>query len=239
MPVFNNPFPANITAFISDRTVDFTLNKNNPDLTKKQRELLLNQLGFDLPEPRPILQVHSDKIVIVDEDSLKKRPVLHKADGLITRIPGQPLVIRTADCLPVLMYDPENKGIGLIHVGRRGAANNILREAVSQMKAEWQTKTKAIKVCLGPAIRSCCYKVGEEFQEHFPEDLTVKDGRYYLDLIQVCKSQLVDLGLQDKSILDRGICTCCDKSYFSYRREGESAGRMISLMMLREGQTKK
>jgi YfiH family protein len=235
MPVFNSSFPANITAFTSDRTVDFTLNKINPDLTTTQRSLLLSRLGFEVPEPAPILQVHGDQVITVDEDFLKKRPVLPEADGLMTRIPGHPLTVRTADCLPVFMYDPACRGISLIHVGHRGAAKNILREAVTQMKTEWRTETKAIKVFWGPSIRSCCYEVGEEFQERFPEDLIVKDGRYYLELVQACKKQLTSLGLQEENMTDCGICTCCDSNYFSYRREGETAGRMISLIMLREG----
>lgn len=233
--VSNSTFPTNIIAFTSDRTVDFTLSQSESSFNNEQREFLSSRLNFVLPEPVSIVQVHGRRVVTADSDFLRKRSVLEEADGVITKIPNVALSVRTADCLPVFMYDPVQKGIGLIHVGRRGAEKNILQEAVEQMKAEWKTDPKTIKAFLGPAIRSCCYEVEREFQEYFLEDLTVNDGRYYLDLIQACKKKLTGLGLQDKNIIDCGICTCCDKNYFSYRREGENAGRMISLMMLKEG----
>ena len=235
MTVSNSIFPANIIAFTSDRTVDFTLRQEQTGLNDEEEDFLSRRLNIDLPDLVLIRQTHGFRVVVADESFLRDKSVLPEADGAMTRLPNVALTIRTADCLPVFMYDPEQKGIGLVHVGRRGAEKNILREAITQMKAQWQTEPKAIMVFLGPAIRSCCYEVDKEFQESFPEDLVVKDGRHYLDLVQVCRKQLIGLGLEGQNIHDSGICTCCDEQYFSYRRQGESAGRMLSLMMLKEG----
>jgi len=232
MQLFNNVFPAHVLAFTSDRTVDFTLHKDQCTLNEIQRNFLLPQLDSDLPEPVHIRQVHGDKIIIVDEDFPKRGRALEEADGLITKSSHLPLVIRTADCLPVFMYDVKQECIGLIHAGWKGSQKNIVKQAVQLMEAQWQSDSKDIKIAFGPAIRSCCYEVSQEFEARFPQELIPRDGRYYLDLPQVNKNQLVDSGVQGEDILDCGICTCCDKNYFSYRREGGSAGRMISLMML-------
>ena len=102
------------------------------------------------------------------------------------------------------------------------------------MNEQWQTDPKDIKIAFGPAIRSCCYEVGSEFQEFFPEDCISRDNRHYLDLPQMTHDQLLSAGVDKTNICDCGICTCCDSNYFSFRREGNDAGRMISLIMLKE-----
>ena len=71
-----------------------------------------------------------------------------------------------------------------------------------------------------------------EFQEYFPEEILFRDGHYFLDLQKVNKNILTAAGIPEQNIHDCGICTCCDHNYFSYRREGETAGRMISLLMI-------
>lgn len=239
MAVSNSIFPANIIAFTSDRTVDFSLCPTNESLFNDvQRRFLSGRLDRDLPEPVTVEQVHGRRVVVVDPDFLRNRSVPEQADGAITRLPRVPLSVRTADCLPVFMYDPSCEGIGLVHVGWRGAQNNILKETVTLMKREWRTDPGTIKVFFGPAIHSCCYEVGQEFREYFPDGVLEHDGRYSLDLIRVCRKQLAGLGLRAGNILDSGICACCDKNYFSYRRERESAGRMLSLMMLKAGRAK-
>jgi YfiH family protein len=232
-PFFNNIFPSEVVTFISKRPDDFALAAGQTGLTESQKQLLSTQLDFNLDKTANIRQVHGDKIIIVDEEFSPGGQALEEADGLMTKVPQQPLAIRTADCLSVFMYDTRQKCIGLIHAGWKGVQINITGKAVVLMEKQWKSDPKDIKVAFGPSIHPCCNEVGKEFYEYFPGKVILRDGRDYLDLPQIARRQLTDLGVQDENILDCGICTYCDENYFSYRREGESAGRMILLMMLK------
>jgi len=232
MPQFNKAFPENVIAFTSDRMTDFTLDNDQHVLDKSQREILFSQLNFDLPEPIHIRQVHDDRVIVADH-SLKNRRVLQEADGLITQALGLPLAIRSADCLPLFLYDEKQKGVGLIHVGWKGCQKNIVEQTIELMKKKWQSDPKDIKVAFGPTIRSCCYEVGCEFQELFPQELIIRNDQYFLDLPRIAFNQLLASGINRGNICDCEFCTYCNLNYFSFRREGEGAGRMISIIMMK------
>ena len=106
-------------------------------------------------------------------------------------------------------------------------------KTIDFMRENYYTKTGAIKVALGPAIRSCHYEVGEEFHGFFKRNLLPRNGKLYFDLIQENKDQLHEIGVLEKNILDSGRCSVCDANYFSHRREGAKAGRMLSVMMIK------
>ncbi|MCR4337706.1 MAG: polyphenol oxidase family protein, partial [Candidatus Omnitrophica bacterium] len=106
-------------------------------------------------------------------------------------------------------------------------------KAMEAMIREYGTDAADVKVVFGPAIRSCCYEVGKEFVEYFPEALDRREQKLYLDLAKVNRAQLLGVGVLPQHIVDDGQCTCCDLRFFSYRREGEKAGRHLSLMMLK------
>lgn len=233
MLLFNKTFPENIIAFTSDRTVDFTLGNDQHELDESQRKFLFSQLNMDIPEPIHIRQVHDDRIIVAD-NSLKNRRVLQEADGLITQVFNLPLAVRSADCLPVFIYDEKQRGIGLIHVGWKGSQKNIIGQAIELMKKRWSADPENIKVGLGPAIRPCCYEVGSEFQDIFPKNCIVRDDHYYLDLPQMTRDQLLLRGVSETNIFDCDLCTCCEPNYFSFRGESKNSGRMISLMMIKE-----
>ena len=228
---FSNFFPLNVVAFVSDRKIDFSLNKNNPVLTTAQQEYLRTNLGaeqIDLANVSPIVQVHGNRILVKKEKSERG---IEEADGFITGLKNLPLTVRTADCLSIFFYTPD-KCIGLIHAGWRGTQKRIAQEAVRMMQQEYKVIPAQIKVLLGPAIRKCCYEVSEELKGFFPRTIFSREGRHYLDLSLENVEQLIQAGVRKENIFDCGICTCCDINYFSYRREGEEAGRMLSLIML-------
>jgi YfiH family protein len=230
--LFNNFFPPGVTALTSGRTVDFAVPPGRGDLTVEQKKFLSQRLGVPLKGPLNIRQVHGDQVLVVrpvDRAPGDGRP---EADGLVTAEVGLPLMVRTADCLPVFMYDKKHQCIGLVHAGWRGCHQHIVQRALRLMGEEWQTQPEDVLVGLGPAIRSCCYEVGREFEGYFPRELAEREGRRYLDLSLVMRRQLAELGVRDEDVSDSGVCTCCDRNYFSYRRDGAAAGRMVSLLML-------
>ena len=105
-------------------------------------------------------------------------------------------------------------------------------ESNSQPSA-FLSQPSSLKIVLGPSIRECCYQVGPEFQGFFPSHVREREGHLYLDVVNSNQEQLLQAGVRQENIFDSGICTCCNKNYFSFRRDGVKAGRMISLMMLK------
>ncbi len=221
-----------VVALVSNRDVDFTLNGRISSLTDEQKYFFRHKAGITIERAAWTKQVHGTKILDVSKDFLKHEELL-EADGLLTSDIHLPIAVRTADCLSVFIFDPRKKTIGLVHAGWRGSLEGILRRAIERMTQAGDSKAEDFKIAFGPSIRSCCYQVGKEFHGYFPKEVQRKENGYYLDLVLVNRNQLRPFGVKDKNIFDCNICTCCDSRFFSYRREGEKAGRMLSLMMLR------
>ena len=111
---------------------------------------------------------------------------------------------------------------------------DILAKTIRLMCKEFKGRPEYLQVAFGPAIRSCCYEVGSEFKHFFSGGLIERDGRYYLDLLGINKRQILDSGVKEANIFDSGICTFCkNEDFFSYRKEGKSCGRIMSVIMLR------
>ncbi len=232
MLLFDQHFPDHIIACTSDQSCDFALCDEKGDLSEDQKVFLSRQLKIDIPKPLCVHQVHGSAIICADQEYLSRERGIPEADGLLTDVSNVPLGIRTADCLPVFLWDTRNNCIGIVHAGWRGTLENIILKALGLMAGRWKSSLEDIKVVLGPSIRSCCYEVGEKFQEYFPKQVTSWQGRYYFDLAGENYNQLIDFGVKKINIFDCQVCTCCDRNYFSHRRD-QTSKRMISLMMLR------
>jgi len=181
-------------------------------------------------------QIHSGNVSIVTSD---KSTISRKVDGLITNKKHVPLAVLTADCLPILFYDPKNHVIGVAHAGYRGLLNHIIENVISIFKSNFLTNPKDIIVCIGPGIETKCYEVGKElidkFEETFPNFKNMfikKKGNYYLDLKSVAIQSLQSAGVQLKHIENSNVCTKCDQNYYSYRR-GDINNRFSSIISLR------
>ncbi len=232
MPLFNNAFPSEVVTFVSRRPDDFSLTVDQNDLTEKQKQILSAQLGFTLKTTVNIRQVHGNEVIIISKvDEYISLEILKEADGILTDVAHLPILIRSADCVPIFIYDLKQKRIGLLHAGWKGTQQKILINALKLMRIQ----SEDVKIAFGPAIRDCCYEIGKDVLEYFPDDAVQRQSRYYLDLVKANIRQAVDFRIEKENITDCQICTCCDESYFSHRKEGDSAGRMISLMMLKEG----
>ncbi len=228
---FSHFFGNNVTAFITNRNADFTLPKDSLLLTPEQKAFLQKQIGPAAEGVKIFRQVHGNRVVCLEKE--KNEPQNNDADGFVTRQKNLPLMVRTADCLSIFLYDPKTKSIGLVHAGWKGTQKNIAARAVLAMKKHFQANPPDIKVVLGPCIQSCCYEVGKEFKDIFPQETFQQGEQFFLDLAQVNLHQLEDSGVDLKNVWDCGLCTSCEASLFSHRREGEKAGRMLSVMMLK------
>lgn len=171
-------------------------------------------------------QIHSDRIIRAEDVA---PGVFPEADGVISHEPSFVLCVRTADCVPILMWADDNPVIAAVHAGWRGLAQRIVTKAVHLMRTGG---AQQIHVSMGPAIGPCCYAVGREVIEALQADLNhTMDGRPSVDLHRIAAMQAQNTGVSPDMIHHVQSCTCCTReTFFSYRREGEHAGRNISLI---------
>ncbi len=221
-----------LVAFTSDAAIDFTLNESNPALNEEQRSSLSKEAGVLIRALAWVKQVHGEGVIIADESFLTNG-VLKEADALITDRKNVPVAVRTADCLPVFIFDPTHRAVGIVHAGWKSTQKEIVRKTYETMNAKYQTDYEDIFVAFGPAIRSCCYEVGDEFIRHFPKAVVARDGKLFMDLIKANRDQLFSLGVERHQLFDCRVCTSCDKNYYSFRRDNKKAGRMVSVMMMK------
>lgn len=187
-------------------------------------------------------QVHSDKVFILNDVNITSSEVMKvSADAVLTRIPGKPIGVFSADCLPVLIFDPRLKVMGAIHAGRRGSEQSILSKVVREMVRVYGSYPEELIAGFGPAIGGCCYEVEEDciqpFKNMFPDEKgwfrLGLPNKYFLDLIAVNKMEGERAGLLRANIFSMDHCTCCSASkMYSYRREGKT-GRILTTIMLR------
>lgn len=177
--------------------------------------------------PRAVIgmqQVHGARIAVVEQE---RDAVLAGCDGLVTDRAGIALAVRTADCLPLVLFDPSRRVLGAAHAGWRG-----LKAGIAGRLAQ-TVGPGELWAAVGPGIGPCCYAVGPEFEGWFPGHL--KDGARgrCLDLAGVAAAQLREAGVPPERIFAAPWCSSCERDLCSsYRREGQSAGRMVTCAMM-------
>lgn len=158
-----------------------------------------------------------------------------EADGGVTGDAGSLLAIETADCLPILIVDPIRRRVAAAHAGWRGTALGVAQKT-ARVLIETGSRPEDLLAALGPAIRSCCYEVGQDVEEAFgPGAATFfvpgRLARKHLDNIGANRAQLEAAGLAPEHIDCVDLCTRDREDlFFSYRRDGANAGRMISVI---------
>lgn len=204
----------------------------------KNRKNFLQEVGIDYWDLVCAKQVHASRIKYVEEadkgrGSLSYEDSLPDTDAFVTDRKRVPLAILTADCLSVFLYDPKTPAIGLVHAGWRSSKEEIAAKAIQSMKEVFGTSAQDLHVGFGPAIRKCCYEVGDEFSGLFPYGLIQREGSHYLDLPGINKRQILNSGVREENIFDSGVCNFCkNEDFFSFRKERESCGRIMSVAML-------
>ena len=210
-------------------------NDNNSDVLKN-RKLFFKALNIDHREIVTLKQIHGKKVVITgDKDrgrgAQEYEDSLTEADGMVTAMPGIPMVVFTADCMPVFLFDPENKVIGIAHAGWKGTLHRIAENTVKAMKGLGADPACMI-AGLGPAIGGCCYEIGPDMADKFNNKfIQIKNGTYF-NLTEANEDILISSGLRKENIIHSNVCTLCRSDLcFSYRR-GHPTGRMASVIMM-------
>ena len=210
----------------------------------KNKKILCS--AFDIPEQNLVTvnQVHGDRLLIVDE---KTQDWQHgkklEYDGIISAIPGVPVGIKTADCVPVFLVDRARRVIGAVHAGWKGTSLGIVARAVDAFIKKFASEPADILAAIGPAIGPCCYEVDKTVFHNFDnkqdkESFFTKcteEGKWMLDLPAANRSQLLDAGVPPENIFSADICTSCNRnSFFSHRGERGGTGRQLNVIILRQ-----
>jgi len=208
---------------------------DNPEDVLKNHDILADKLLFNRHSLIHMRQIHSDKIVIVDETLSFDTPP--ECDALITNRTDTPLMVMSADCTPILIYDPIHKAIGAVHAGRAGALNAILPKTIAAMKKEFGCEQSDLHIVLGPSIGGCCYEINETIASEcttkgYGSALRREDKKVFLDVNTILLMQLKRLGIEKVEVIQE--CTSCHHDrYFSYRADKQHTGRIAGVIILR------
>ncbi|MBI3019635.1 MAG: peptidoglycan editing factor PgeF [Deltaproteobacteria bacterium] len=189
-----------------------------------------------------IKQVHGNDVVVAQNEKKLEMYKQTSADSVLTQLPQIALIISTADCVPLLFCDPSDEGkkvIAAAHAGWRGTAKNVAQTTVQMLQKKFHCEPKNIVVAIGPAIQECCYEVDRNVydqisQKDFFKPIAHKENHWMLSLPQLNGHQLMKAGVSKEHIWISPLCTACHlDQFYSYRKEGESAGRQWSFIALR------
>lgn len=228
-----------ICAFSSRRNGNTSLCYGQTQDSLKNRKDFLSNLGINCQDLVCAKQVHASQIRYVKESDKGKGALsyddcLTDTDALVTDRQNLALAVFSADCLSVFLYDPRRPAVGLIHAGWRSTKENLATKTLQLMQKEFNTRLEDMYIGFGPAIRSCCYEVEKKFMDFFSAGIIERNNRYYLDLVQINKKQVLGLGVKERNIFDTQVCTSCrNEDFFSFRKEGNSCGRIMSVIMLK------
>lgn len=187
-------------------------------------------------------QTHEDKIRLIDRDFLsfssdEQKEKLEGIDAIITQEKNICIGITTADCVPILVYDPIGHALGAAHAGWKGTVLKIGAKMVSEMQKQFDSRVEDLRVAIGPSISPQMFEVGDEVGEAFEKagfDLTKISMRHsvthklHIDLWEANKSPLISMGVLEEHIEIAGICTYQNDEFFSARRQTIHSGRMVT-----------
>jgi hypothetical protein len=178
-------------------------------------------------------QVHSG--VVLEMDDTWAASEAQEGDAAITALPGALLAVQTADCVPILVAHVEARCVAAIHAGWRGTAARIAEKTVERLIRKYGVHAEDLCAVIGPHIGVCCYEVGPDVTNAMA-DPSVFESRsswpkVHLNLLEANRKQLLDSGLKMNRIIPSSLCTRCRSDlFFSYRREGDNAGRLLSVI---------
>ena len=197
--------------------------------------------------PYPVIQghqVHGDRIAVIDRPGLT-RADLEGYDAFICKLPGVAIGVRTADCVPILLYDPVQRLVAAVHSGWKGTVLKIAYTVITLMESDSGCRPADLRAVIGPAIGPDSFQVGPEVVEKFRDagfpmsniwsfrgegDGSPMSGGHHIDLFKANKWILEESGVRDIQVFD--IDTFTDTSFFSARREGTACGRNINAIRL-------
>ena len=197
-------------------------------------ELLAFEVGYRSATFFEATQVHGAEVFVVDENTSRDRTRKQEADALQTDVLGWAVGVRTADCLPLLLADPSSRCVAAVHAGWRGTVAGIVSASVARFEKRGVSGSRIV-AAIGPHIRACCFEVGDEVLAGLKKSSGIdvsrpgKGKKPHADLGAAVIAELRARGVT--MIDDTGGCTFCEpERFYSFRRDGKKAGRMMSVI---------
>ena len=218
--------------------------KTGDDLknVETNRNLVASSLGISsvkliLPE-----QTHSTNVKLVTNSTSTEE--LTNTDAVITNVPCICISVLSADCVPILLYDPVKRAVGAVHAGWRGTVSKLLEKTIQQMKASFNTQSSDLIIGIGPSISPHIYEVGEEViaaaTRAFPDSDGIiipsdKPGKAFFNLWEANKRQALNSGVLTEHIEIAELCTYTNSDkFFSARKVKNQQGRFAAGIMIKE-----
>lgn len=232
---------------LSSMNLSFTRG-DQPERVRENFQRMGQAMGFDVNDMVFSYQTHTNHVRVVTEKDRGKGYTKERdyrdVDGLVTNVPGLILVTFYADCVPLGFVDPVHRAVGLSHSGWRGTTSDIAAVTVETMEREYGTDPSDVLAVIGPSICRSCYEVSEDviscIREGYPEEMwpllydTKENGKYQLDLWEVCRQNMMRAGILPEHISVTDLCTCCNPGFlFSHRASGGRRGNMAAFLGIR------
>lgn len=184
-------------------------------------------------------QIHSAVGFVINNEDDLDAPYAKEGDYLITNVPGVGLAVATADCLPIIAYDPKHEVVGVAHAGWRGSCAGVAMKMVGDMFKHFGSQPADLKIYFCPSACICCYEVDENFIKtvsalpHGKDCLIEDEGHTFFDLPLFNKKLLEACGVAAENISQQfNTCTICDEALCSYRRDAEASTRQMTIAAL-------
>lgn len=187
-------------------------------------------------------QVHGTDGLLVrsSEQAAAVTPFMSEGDFIITNIAHVGLGIATGDCLPIIMFDKTKHVVAMIHAGWRGSVAGVALKALECMRDAFDVQLNNLRIFMGPSAKACCYVVGDTVLkeiERYPycrEVIYQSQGKTYLDLPLFNMLLLEEHGVKREAFhVTYSLCTICDPTFCSYRRNGSTQWRQMSIVTLK------
>lgn len=217
---------------------------DDPERVRENYRRFCAATGADVGRVVMTNQVHSNVVRVVTEGDVKPdllAPTPFEADGLATNAPGVTLVIFSADCIPILLFDPAAKAVAAAHAGWRGTAAAIAQVAVETMTAHFGSDPKNIRAAIGPGIGKCCFQTDADVPAAMEgalgglaEPFMTRTGeKWQVDLKAINAAILARSGVLEENIDVSGDCTCCQHHRFWSHRytKGERGSQAAAIML--------
>ncbi len=188
-----------------------------------------------------VTQVHGREVWNISDAQAPEDVRREHADALVTTVAGLACGVRTADCVPILLADRRSGAVAAVHSGWRGTVANVVEAAVWALRRAVGDEGDLI-AAVGPHIRRCCFEVGADVATALAGcsggagavASSCDSAKARVDLASIVRAQLLGAGVGDCAIDDVGGCTSCDPvRFFSYRRDGETSGRLLAAIVCR------
>lgn len=201
------------------------------------RQEVCRILGVSYDRLTSPAQVHGADVLAVDDLDIGcgrdgRGSAVANVDGLLTDKPDVPLILMSADCPLVCVWDPRRKAMGAVHASWRGTVAGAAGHLVHRMRAEFGCKAADLLAGICPSAGPCCYEVGRDVLriartrlEDADACFIARENRMYFDMWAANRRQLIEAGVRAEHIEIAGICTICDPRFWSHRRDGDAAGR--------------